>query len=329
MTTRWIIVGLLLVLVASPGLAYQGDRSLLYETFESAVPPTLPVGWTVLNPNGDAGTWGVRRYGGVPWGVQCIRYRSDVVNPADDWIFTPAVNLASTAPCSVRYMVRGSATVPPLTLGVYAGTAPTPASMVLMVQPGHVVDGESYAQETGVFVPPTAGAYYIGWRVAGPPGTGRLDVDDVDVSVPETGLRLSLGMTRELDLVPLAFSPNDTMEACAFIENVGTASSVLNTRFSVGRWPSATELDFYVTGPTGRLPIINLFAKMGNLRTSHFTTLAPGQIAGKTLNLWGWYQFDTPGVYTIEVHYRNYSDPGGLGAWKGELVADPITLTIE
>ena len=39
--------------------------------------------------------------------------------------------------------------------------------------------------------------------------------------------------------------------------------------------------------------------------------------------------FALPGEYVIEVHYRNYSDPGGLGAWQGELVADPVTITIE
>ena len=324
------MVGLLLVLLASPCFAYHGERSLLFENFESISPPTLPAGWVVLNPAGDAGKWEVRKFGGVPWGVQCVRFRSDPVNPADDWFFTSAVNLSAGEPCNVSYMVRSSATAPPMNLEVYAGMAPTPASMVHVVKPPHVIDWTSYAEETGIFVPPAAGAYFIGWRVAGPPVTGRLDVDDVDVSVPETSLRLSLGMTRELDLVPLVFSPNDTMEACAYIENVGATSTVLNTRFSVGRWPSATELDFYINGPTGRLPIINMFAKMGNLKSSHFTTLAPGQIAGKTLNLWGWYQFDTPGVYTIEVHYRNYSsDPGGLGAWKGELVADPIMITIE
>lgn len=323
------MVGLLLILLASPCFAYHGERSLLFENFESVAPPTLPAGWVVLNPAGDVGAWEVRKFGGVPWGVQCIRYRGDPANPADDWFFTPAVNLSAGVPCSVSCMVRTSVTTTLMNLEVYAGTAATPASMVHVVKPIHVVDWTSYAEETGAFVPPAAGAYYIGWRVVGPPGTGRLDVDDVDVTVPETNLRLSLGMTRELDLVPLVFSSDDTMEACAYVENVGAASPMLNTRFSVGRWPSATELDFNITGPAGRLPIINMFAKMGDLKSSHFTPLAPGQIAGKTLNLWGWYQFDLPGVYTIEVHYRNYSDPGGLGAWKGELVADPVTITIE
>jgi hypothetical protein len=125
------------------------------------------------------------------------------------------------------------------------------------------------------------------------------------------------------------FSPNDTMEACVYVENAGSSAPVINNRFAVGRWPSNTELDFVVTGPTGRLPIINMFAKAGELKATHFAALAPSQLAGKTLNLWSWYQFDVPGTYVIEVRYRNYSDPAGLGAWKGVLVSDPITISIQ
>jgi hypothetical protein len=258
-----------------------------------------------------------------------MRYISDPVQPANDWFFTSAVNLAGGVPCNVTYMVRTSSSGAPLNLEILAGTAPTPGGMTYVMLGLHQVDWESYTEETGSFVPGMPGAYYIGVHVTGPPAMGRLYIDEVDITIPETDLKISVGMSRELDLVPLVFSPNDTMEACVYIKNMGTGSPVINKRFSVGRQPSDTELDFYVIGPTGRLPIINMFAKMGELKAAHFAALPPDSVAGKTLNLWGWYQLDVPGNYAIEVHYRNYSDPGGLGAWKGELVSDPITITIQ
>ena len=329
MRTRLCLFGLLLVLVASPCLAFHGERSLLFEDFEAVSPPAPPAGWVVVNPAGDAGTWEARPYGGVAWGVRCIRYRCDAVQPADDWVFTTALTLSAGVQYDLSYMVRGGLTAPFTNLEVFVGTAPTPGAMTTVLRPLHPVDWSSYVEEAGSFVPPVGGTYYIGWHAVGPAAAARLFLDEVDVTTPETGLRLSLGVTKELDLAPLVFSPSDTVDVCVYVENLGAASQLVNTRFTVGRYPSNTELDFYITGPTGRLPIINMFQKLGELTDAHFSSLGPGQITGRPVNLWSWYEFDTPGVYTIEAHYRNYSDPGGLGAWKGELVADPVTITIE
>jgi hypothetical protein len=329
MTRRLCVVGILLVLLASPCLAFHGERSLLFQDFEAASPPALPAGWAAFNPAGDTGAWEARPYGGVPWGVQCVRYRSDPLMPADDWVFTAAVTLSAGVPYDLSYLVRCGATATPMSLEVFAGTTPTPGAMTFVVLPIHPITNTTYTEETGVFVPPASGTYHFGWHVLGPPAAGRLFVDDVDVTTPETGLKLSLGLARELDLVPLVFTSSDTVDVCVYIENLGAATEVLNTRFTVGRYPSKTELDFYITGPMGRLPVINLFEKLGQLKASDFAPVAPGEVAGKTLNLWSWYEFNVPGEYVIEAHYRNYSDPGALGAWQGELVADPVTITIE
>jgi hypothetical protein len=251
------------------------------------------------------------------------------VQPADDWFFTAAVNLQAGVPYGLRYMVRAGTSGAPVSVEVFAGTAQTPGSMVNVVRPLYPVLWTSYAADSVSFVLPTSGTYYIGFHVVGGPGSTRLDVDDLNVTAPETDLRLVLGMSAELEKLPLVFSPDDTMEACVYIENAGTATPVVNKRFAVGRWPSRAELDFNVVGPAGRLPIINLFEKLGDLGDADFVGLPPGEIVGKTLNLWGWYQFDLPGSYTVEVYYRNFSDPAGLGAWQGTLVSDPVTITIQ
>lgn len=329
MKTPLVLVGGLLLLAAMPCLAAHGSRSLLHETFETASPTAPPTGWLVSNPGGDAARWETRAVGGVPWGVHCARFRVGPVQPADDWLISSSVWLQTGVPCTVRYRIRASNPPGPLSLEILAGPAQSPVGMVHVVTPLHPVGFTDYVEETGSFVPTASGAYFLGVHVVGPPGAGRLDLDDLDASVPETMLRLSLGMSRELDQLPLVFGANDTLEACVAIENTGPGSPVINQRLAIGRWPSTAELDFEIVGPTGRLPVLNLFEKLGALRSSHFAALAPLQLSGKTVNLWSWYPIDSPGTYVVEARYRNYSDPAGLGAWKGELVSDPVTIIIQ
>ncbi|MFH1221411.1 MAG: hypothetical protein V1694_13290 [Candidatus Eisenbacteria bacterium] len=329
MKARLLLAGFLVVLFVLPAFAFYGEKSLLFENFESISPPALPAGWATLNPDGDTGQWQTRSYGGVKWGKQCIRYFSDPVTPAEDWFFTSGVSLTAGGPCNFKFMSETSWATRPLFLEVWAGTSQVPGSMTTIVVLGHWVSWDSFTEEIGSFAPPIAGIYFIGFHVTGPSASGRVQIDDVNVTIPETDLRLAIGMTKEIELVPLVYSSSDSIQSCIYIENIGTSGTVINKRFSVGKWPSDVELDVRVTGPTGLLPCINMFAKMGDLKASHFAALDPDSTAGKVLNLWSWYRFDTPGAYTIEAHYRNYADPGALGAWKGELVSDPVLITIQ
>ncbi len=329
MAKRMALVALLVVVLVSPSQAFFGEKSLLFETFESVSPPALPAGWAALNVAGDDGTWLTRPIGGGPWGVQCLRYRSSLAQPADDWFFTSAVNLPAGVPCGVRYMIRAGASGAPLAIEIFAGATPAPVGMVQAVKPLTPVTWTTYTADSASFIPPAPGMYYVGFHVVGPPAGTRLDLEDFRVVIPETDLRLNLGMSRELERVPLVFGSNDTMEVCVYVENMGSGAPVLNNRFAVGRWPSDAELDFVITGPAGRLPVINLFEKMGEVKAADFAALSPQQVLGKILNLWSWYQFDAPGSYVVEVRYHNDSDPGGLGAWRGTLVSDPLTITIQ
>jgi len=329
MATRIACIVLVLGALASPCLASYGEKSLLYETFESVTPPAMPAGWTILNVAGDEGTWLTRPIGGVPWGVQCLRYHPGAVQPADDWFFTGPVTLSAGTPCGVRYMIRAGSAGTPQNVEVFAGTAPSPGAMVNLVKPIAPVTWSTYTADSASFVPPAPGAYYIGFHVVGPPGGARLDLDDFRVTIPETDLRLDLGLSRQIEKLPLVFTSSDSIETCVYLENTGTGTPLVNNRFAVGRYPSRAELDFSITGPAGRLPIINLFEKLPSLRASDFVSLPAQEVAGKVLSLWSWYRFDLPGTYVIEVIYRNDSDPSGLGAWQGTLVSDPLTITIQ
>jgi hypothetical protein len=327
MRAKCLLVGILLLGIAVPALAGTGWRSLVFEDFESKIPPALPTGWVTLNPNSDQGAWETWDHGGVEWGRNCARYTGDPANYPDDWIMTPGVALTAGTVCTVKFMTRATWIGNPFTLEVRAGIAQNPGDMTILALSQPILF-EAYAADSGSFVVPATGTYYIGFHVTGAPGIRRLYLDDVEVDVPETGLILALGMSKSLEQVPLVYSVGDTIEAVVMLANTGAAPVLVNKRFAVGTYPGEVELDFYVTGPDGlRVPCINMFAKMADLKTSDFTALQPDSLTGKVLDIRGWYGFYTPGAYSIQVHYRNrWRTTGG---WMGELVSDPLAITIQ
>jgi hypothetical protein len=329
MKAKCLLIGILLVGIAAPAFSGTGWRSLVFQDFQSIAPPALPSGWVALNLNLDQGQWETQDHGGITWGRNCARYTGDPANPANDWIMTSAVALTAGTPCTIKFMTRTTLPGNPFTLEVWAGTAQNPGGMTILAL-SHQIVSQTYVQDTGNFVVPGTGTYYIGFRVTGPAGSRRLYLDDVEVNVPEADLTLALGMSKSLNQVPLVYSVGDTIEAVVRLKNTGGASALVNKRFAVGTYPSDVELDFYVTGPDGlRLPCINMYAKMVDIKGSDFATLLPDSLAGKVVNIRGWYGFYTPGAYSIQAHYRNRSSAGGIGGWMGELVSDPVAITIQ
>jgi hypothetical protein len=307
-----------------------GFRTVMREDFESISPPDLPPGWVTVNANCDLGEWGTRGYGGVKWGKQCMRFVSDPLNPGDDWFFTGGVYLDALEYYEVFWKSRCSdSTIHDLDLVLC--TAQHPDSVVSWISSESVSWWEYQGERAGghhVYVP-VSGTYYLGFHATSPPNSGRLYVDEIELWMTEGDLVLLLGATKEIEGYPAAYAPDDTIEVFAAVKNYGP-TRIVNERLSVGRWPGDVELEFVVTGPDGiQRPCLNMYAKKGVLNASHFKALPTDSIIGKNVNLWTWYNFDMLGSYDIYAVYRNYSDPGGLGAWMGELQSGPITIVIE
>jgi hypothetical protein len=155
-------------------------------------------------------------------------------------------------------------------------------------------------------------------------------VDDVNLLKEETDLDISMGMVKSLFVDPPTYTMgDDTISAFVALENTGTVAKTVNGRFAVGKYPADTELQFTVVGPDGlERPVAAMFSKSRPPGAGDFLALQPDSVAGKVVNLWNWYEFDMIGDYTIWATYRNYSDPGGLGAWMGELETDPVVITV-
>ena len=106
--TKSFIMAILVLGLALPSFAGYGYRSVLFENFESISPPNLPSGWATVNANGDQGIWETRRYNGVKWGRNCIRYVRDPLTPANDWVFTSGVDLLVGEDYTLEFMYRAS-----------------------------------------------------------------------------------------------------------------------------------------------------------------------------------------------------------------------------
>jgi hypothetical protein len=328
MKAKCLLIGILLVGIAAPAFPGTGWRSLVFQDFQSIAPPALPSGWVTLNLNLDQGLWETKDFGGVKWGRNCARYTGDPANPANDWIMTSAVTLTAGIPCIIKFMARTTSPGNPFTLEVWAGTAQNPAAMTFPVL-SHPIVFQAYAADSGNITVPVTGSYYIGFRAAGPAGSRRLYLDDIEVNVPETGLTLVLGMLKSLDLVPLVYGPAESMRVVVRLQNTGGVSQLVNNRLAVGEPPGDVDLSFSVTGPAGAVPCKIMYDKLLEIKGSDFTTLPPDSLTGCKLDLAKWYSFATPGVYTIQVLYRNRSQAGGAGSWLGELVSDPVAITVQ
>jgi hypothetical protein len=258
-----------------------------------------------------------------------MRYKGDPLTVADDWFFSPGVSLAAGQTYEVRLQTRVSSLMQPYTLSVYVGTAPLPPSMTTLVF-SELVAWEDYEDRGGDFVAPGSGTYYLGFQVTGPASPFRLFVDDVNLLKQELDLDLNMGMVKTLFVDPPTYTmADDTITAFVALENTGPGTETVNTRFAVGKFPADTELEFTVMGPDGlERPIAAMFSKSKPVGTEDFLPLEPDSVVGKVVNLWNWYEFDMIGDYTIWATYRNYSDPGGLGAWMGELQSDPVVITV-
>jgi hypothetical protein len=333
MKSKLAIATLAILLAVPPIHGGFGFRSLLREDFESISPPSLPSGWVITNDNGDLGVWQTRAYGGVTWGKQCVRYISDPggVTGGDDWCFSPGIDLDAGETYEVRFMYRCSTPGTPEAMSVWFGTAQAGGSMTEMVFIDPAIANTDYVEGAGMFTPVASGTYYVGFHAESPPGSGRLFLDDINVLTDNVeGLELTLMMPGMMEQDPPVYAPDDSIVALVYVENNGGTTPLMNRRLSVGQWPSDVEIEFVVTDPFGQdVPCINMYSRKLDIGPEWFSTVEPDSLFAKFVNLWNWYRFETLGTYMIYAHYRNYADPGGMGAWQGELISDPVVITVE
>jgi hypothetical protein len=219
----------------------------------------------------------------------------------------------------------------PEAMSAWVGTGQDAPSMTIPLWNSPAIADTEYVYASVAFIVPSAGTYYVGFHAESPPAMRRLYLDDVNLLVPESDLDLRIGFVKELfeDGTP-TYSPDDTVMSMVYVKNTGTSTPIINERFFIGIDVHDSELEFEIVGPLGdTLDILVVYSEQSGPEVQDFAPIYPDSIAVKTTNLWEWYLLDDLGDYTVKAIYRNYSDPGGVGAWMGRLVTDPIVIRIE
>ncbi|MCZ7556704.1 MAG: hypothetical protein M5R41_09925 [Bacteroidia bacterium] len=145
-------------------------------------PGYLDYDWKVTDPNGGT-TWVVANGVGVG-ATNGIEYAGDT-QTADDWLFTPPVELLAAASYRIAFVVK-SVTGAPQMLEVAYGSSPDPGSMTTFATFSNFTNTDflSAKQLAGGMdpyfnTPATTGAYFIGFRVISNAGAGALVIDDI------------------------------------------------------------------------------------------------------------------------------------------------------
>ena len=158
--------------------------------------------FTVIDANGDASpasafdTWGAWNYlfpgGSSPYGDDypdhCAGYTSDEDEDADDWLITPAVQLAAGESYVVRFKARAHRPSMPERLEVRYGTAPTAAAMTSMLMEATEIKDDSYKDYSFSLKPSADGNYYVGFHAVSEADNMILYLDDISVSKEAPGL---------------------------------------------------------------------------------------------------------------------------------------------
>ncbi|WP_375419033.1 choice-of-anchor J domain-containing protein [uncultured Hymenobacter sp.] len=176
---------------------------------------SLSCGLTVLDANADRATWATTK--ATPnSGLSAMRYTSAITGSkaADDWFFTPALNLAAGTRYQVafRYRGEGIANSPsPYVekLEVKAGPTATPAGQTMLLYTNENIVNTNYALADAAstpvvasFTPASTGTQYIGFHVYSAAEQGNLYLDDLNITAAVVTATTSEALLRAVSVFP-------------------------------------------------------------------------------------------------------------------------------
>ena len=154
------------------------------DDFNNTTIGTIPDCWTVVNVNG-ATTWNSVSSPTSPAGFSTgvtMRYTYSTSTVADDWLFTPGLELTGGVSYQLNYLLGHNAgTAYTEKVRVMYGTSPTVADMTELIHDHDSLTGTTSAEYEWHFTPPATGIYYIGYQVYSAINQYYVYLDDVSV----------------------------------------------------------------------------------------------------------------------------------------------------
>ena len=319
----------LLLALFLPPVQAENRRYLVYEDFTEFLTAAIPPDWAVEDANGDGVTWEAVEWGGVRGGP-AVRYLSNPGGAADDWLASPPLELEPDVDYRVTFHARVTDPTLPHTLHVLVGTAIGGGETVLNLPAIMNTDPE---MQEATFTVDAPGTYYVQFRVTTPADFFALYLSRIIVSEPEENLELIL----ELDAdfyepgEPAVFGEGGEIRCMMLVRNNGTQTVTLNSSLAAGHESDPDAVQAYrVTGPDsepvpsrGRITLVPPLDE-------DFEEVPPGEAVFAFDDLAeSFFDLSAPGVYTVRAVYRNVHLPETGTAWRGKLVSEPVSFTIE
>ncbi|TVT40600.1 T9SS type A sorting domain-containing protein [Hymenobacter setariae] len=158
------------------------------ENFDALQEGTIPCGYQGLDVNQDGYTWGTLvDYGNsAPSALAYVFNDNDPTIGADDWVFTPGLQLRAGYAYQLQFSYAAGAANYPESLEVKYGTAATPAGQTTQLYSAKSITNEAYATtaagQVATITPPADGVYYIGFHALSAPDRAALLIDDIRIS---------------------------------------------------------------------------------------------------------------------------------------------------
>ena len=205
------------------------------ENFDSTPVTSLPCGITVLDANADNNPWFLFT-DSLASPPHAIVYAYSDTEDADDWFFTPALNLKAGNSYQLEFKFAAYDGDFPEALEVKYGTSTAPADQTNLLFSNTNIDNIDYettTPKTVAAITPTAdGTYYIGFHAISLADQFALTVDDVTVTASQAlGVKNGANTVFRAEAAPVPFDAQLSLHL-----NTRTAGpAVLTLRDALGR----------------------------------------------------------------------------------------------
>ncbi|MDP2303958.1 MAG: GLUG motif-containing protein [Ignavibacteria bacterium] len=169
------------------------------QNFDGVAAPELPYGWKIENTNQDERQWTNSTL--YPHSsLNSLRYQYINSSPANDWIFSPGIDLVSGTDYEVSFWYRQEGGFGSEKLEVKYGLSQSSASMTsAAVFSKEDITTTTYTKGTGTISVISSGRYYIGWHCFSIANQSDLYIDDILIRVKPTASVTAVIPSNNLD----------------------------------------------------------------------------------------------------------------------------------
>jgi len=196
------------------------------ENFDNETTPSVPCGWVISNDNSDANEWQTST--ALPnSGANSLYLGYNTSVAANDWIFTPELQLVAGTDYTMKFSYRARSAAFPESMSVWLGSARDAASMTTLLFDSTDFTHTAYDTVTVNINPSNTGSYFVGFFGYSSANQWAILVDDV--SIDFTTSVLSNNRNSELRSYP---NPSKGVFTLSGIEKTANVS-IVNTQGKV------------------------------------------------------------------------------------------------